>query len=116
MGSINEKEQQSSAKRTSNNNKSISTIPTNSNNTAAKSTNYNKNYNDGYNYKKSWTPKFKTNNRWITLEILHGQADTIRKQYEIISDLIKKYDGKTHGSQSHILANNFTNNCILRSS
>jgi hypothetical protein len=95
-------------KRTSNDNKSISTIPTNSNNTAVKSTNYNKNYNDGYNYKKSWTPKF--NNKQpmdSSLEILHGPADTIRKQYEIISDLIKKYDGKTHGSQSHILANNF---------
>jgi hypothetical protein len=95
-------------KRTSNNNKSISTIPTNSNNTAVKSTNYNKNYNDGYNYKKSWTPKF--NNKQPmdnSLEILHGQADTIRKQYEILSDLIKKYNGKTHGSQSHILANNF---------
>jgi hypothetical protein len=42
-----------------------------------------------------------------SLEILHGQADTIRKQYEILSDLIKKYNGKTYGSQSHILANNF---------
>lgn len=95
-------------KRSSNNNKSASIIPTNNNNTALKSTNYNKNYNDNYNYKKSWTPKF--NNKQPmdnSLEILHGPADTIRKQYEVLSDLIKKYNGKTHGSQSHILANNF---------
>jgi hypothetical protein len=42
-----------------------------------------------------------------SLEILHGPADTIRKQYEVLSDLIKEYNGKTHGSQSHILGNNF---------
>jgi flavoprotein len=41
-----------------------------------------------------------------SLEILQGSADPIRKQYEILSDLIKEYNGKTHGSQSHILANN----------
>ncbi len=42
-----------------------------------------------------------------SLEILHGSDGTIRRQYEALSDLIKKYNGKTHGSQSHILANNF---------
>jgi hypothetical protein len=41
-----------------------------------------------------------------SLEILQGSADAIRKQYEILSDLIKEYNGKTHGSQSHIDANN----------
>jgi hypothetical protein len=38
---------------------------------------------------------------------LQGSVDTIRKQYEILSDLIKEYNGKTHGSQSHIDAYNF---------
>jgi hypothetical protein len=42
-----------------------------------------------------------------SLEILQGPGDTIRKQYELLSDLIKEYNGKTHGSQSHILINNF---------
>ena len=41
-----------------------------------------------------------------SLEILQGPADTVRKQYELLSDLIKEYNGKTHGSQSHILTNN----------
>ncbi|MDQ6723862.1 MAG: hypothetical protein M3Z01_06315 [Thermoproteota archaeon] len=42
-----------------------------------------------------------------SLEILQGSStDTIRKQYEVLADLIKEYNGKTHGSQSHILANN----------
>jgi hypothetical protein len=41
-----------------------------------------------------------------SLEILQGSADIIRKQYEVLSDLIKEYNGKTHGSQSHIDANN----------
>ena len=41
-----------------------------------------------------------------SLEIPKGSADTIRKLYEALSDLIKKFLGKTHGSQSHILADN----------
>src|SRR6185437_1674974 len=85
-------------KRLSNNNKSALVMPTN-NNTERKSTNYN--------YKKSWTPKF--NNKQPmdnSLEILHGSTNSIGKQYETLSDLIKKYNGKTHGSQSHVLSNN----------
>ena len=93
------------------NNKSVLTIPTDNNNnnkTSIKSTNYNKNYNDNYNHKRPWASKF--NNKQPmdnSLEILLGPGDTIRKQYELLSDLIKKYNGKTHGSQSHILANSF---------
>ncbi len=63
------------------------------------------NYN--YNNKKSWL--LKPNNKQPmdnTLQILQGQADTIRKQYEVLSDLIKEFKGKTHGSQSHILSDN----------
>jgi hypothetical protein len=39
-----------------------------------------------------------------SLEILQGSADIIRKQYEVLSDLIKEHNGKTNGSQSHVLA------------
>ena len=96
--------------RSNNNNKSI-TVPTD-NKTISKPTQYNNNYktnyNNNYNYKKSWTSKF--NNKPSmdnSLEILQGSStDTIRKQYEVLSDLIREYNGKTHGSQSHILANN----------
>ena len=96
--------------RSSNNNKSVAS-PTN-NNTTPKPTHYNNNYKNNYNNnsnnKKSWTPKF--NNKQSmdnSLEILQGSStDTIRKQYEVLADLIKEYNGKTHGSQSHILANN----------
>jgi hypothetical protein len=94
----------------SSNNKSIA-VPIN-NNTTPKPTQYNNNYknnnNNNYNYKKPWTPKF--NNKQSmdnSLEILQGSStDTIRKQYEVLADLIREYNGKTHGSQSHILANN----------
>jgi hypothetical protein len=41
-----------------------------------------------------------------SLETLQGSADIRRKQYEILSDLIKEYNGKTHGSQSHVDVNN----------
>ena len=41
-----------------------------------------------------------------SLETLQGSTDTIRKQYEVLYDLTKEYNGKTHGSQSHILADN----------
>jgi hypothetical protein len=43
-----------------------------------------------------------------SLEILKGTStDTITKQYGVLVDLIKEYNGKTHGSQSHVLANDF---------
>jgi hypothetical protein len=101
--------------RSPNNNKSISLTATQNNNNAIASkpakyynkNNYKNNYNNNHNYKKSWNSK--ANNKQPmdnSLEILQGSADTIRKQYEILSDLIKEYDGKTHGSQSHIDANN----------
>jgi len=99
--------------RSNNNNKSAGAILTNNNNAISKPTkyynkNYNNNYNNNHNYKKSWTPKFNNKQQSMdnSLEILQGSADTIRKQYELLADLIKEYNGKTHGSQSHILANN----------
>jgi hypothetical protein len=101
--------------RSTNNNKSVSSTATQTNNNTITSkpmayhnnNNYKNNYNNNFNYKKSWNSK--TNNKQPmdnSLEILQGSADTIRKQYEILSDLIKEYSGKTHGSQSHIDANN----------
>ncbi len=98
--------------RSRNNNKPVpaAAAPIN-NNAAPKPTHYNNNhkngYNSNYNYKKPWTPKF--NNKQPmdnSLEILQGSStDEIRNQYEVLADLIKEYNGKTHGSQSHILAN-----------
>ena len=102
--------------RSTNNNKYVlsTATQTNNNTITSKSTiyhnnnnNYKNNYNNNHNYKKLWIPKF--NNKQPTdnsLEILQGSVDTIRKHYEVLADLIKEYNGKTHGSQSHILANN----------
>ena len=91
-------------KRSNNNNNKPTATAISTNNIISKPTKY---YNNNHNYKKSWASKF--NNKQPmdnSLEILQGSTDTIRKQYEILSDLIKEYNGKTHGSQSHIDANN----------
>ncbi|ALI35329.1 hypothetical protein NMY3_01124 [Candidatus Nitrosocosmicus oleophilus] len=66
------------------------------------------NYNskNNYNYKKSG---YNSNNKQPmdnSLEILQGSPLTITKQYEVLSDLIKEFNGKTHGSQSHTLPDN----------
>jgi hypothetical protein len=69
--------------------------------------NHNNNYSNSYNHKKSW-PKFSNNKQPMdnSLEMLEGSSpDAIRKQYEILTDLVKEYNGKIHGSQSHITAN-----------
>ncbi|MGN6613860.1 MAG: hypothetical protein ACTHKC_02345 [Candidatus Nitrosocosmicus sp.] len=101
--------------RSINNNKSVSLTATQTNNNAIalmpaihhNKNNYKNNYNNNHNYKKSWTPKINTKQPMDnSLEVLQGSTDAIRKQYEILSDLIKEYNGKTHGSQSHIDANN----------
>ena len=41
-----------------------------------------------------------------SFELLTGPIDTIQKKYEILSDIVSDYNGKVHGSQSHIVANN----------
>ena len=66
------------------------------------------NYNskNNYNYKKSG---YNSNNKQPmdnSFEILQGSPLTITKQYEVLSDLIKEFNGKTHGSQSHTLPDN----------
>jgi hypothetical protein len=37
---------------------------------------------------------------------LTGSISDIQKKYEILSDLVTEHNGKVHGSQSHITANN----------
>ena len=54
--------------------------------------------------KKPWVPKPKMSN---SLELLTGPINEIQRKYEILSDIvITEYNGKVHGSQSHILQNN----------
>jgi hypothetical protein len=82
------------------------------NNTSSKYTYYKNNHlnNNGsknnYNYKKSWSNSNAKHPMDNSVEILQGSADTIIKQYEVLTDLIKEFQGKTHGSQSHSLQNN----------
>jgi hypothetical protein len=87
--------------QTNNNNRSIAKPTTHYNN------NYKNNYGNNYSHKKSW-PKFSNNKQPMdnSLEILQAPSTkAIRKQYEVLTDLVKEYNGKIHGSQSHILAN-----------
>jgi hypothetical protein len=95
--------------RSRNNNKKSVAAATNNNNssTAMPTTHYKNNYGNNYNHKKSW-PKFSNNKQPMdnSLEILEAPSPkAIRKQYEVLTDLVKEYNGKIHGSQSHILAN-----------
>ena len=52
-----------------------------------------------YYSKKPWSPKPKMSN---SLELLTGPISEIQKKYEILSDIVTEYNGKVHGSQSHI--------------
>ena len=61
---------------------------------------------NSYNYKKSWPNSNNKQPMDNSVEILEGSPDTIITQYETLSDLIKEFKGKTHGSQSHGLPNN----------
>jgi archaellum component FlaC len=89
----------------SNYNKTLSSKPTHYNNNQINNQ-VNSNSNS-QNYKKSWFPKPNYKQPMDnSLEILKGPIDVIRKQYEVLSDLIKEFKGKTHGSQSNILSDN----------
>lgn len=61
---------------------------------------------NNYNYKNSWPNSKNKQPMDNSVEILQGSADGVIKQYEVLTDLIKEFKGKTHGSQSHILQNN----------
>ena len=41
-----------------------------------------------------------------SFELLTGSLQDIQKKYEILSDIVSEANGKVHGSQSHIIANN----------
>jgi hypothetical protein len=59
-----------------------------------------------YYNKKPWNsnqPKPKMSN---SLELLSGPITEIQKKYEILSDIVSEYNGKVHGSQSHIISGN----------
>jgi hypothetical protein len=49
------------------------------------------------------TPKPKMSN---SFELLTGSINDIQKKYEILSDIVSEYNGKVHGSQSHIVSAN----------
>jgi hypothetical protein len=43
-----------------------------------------------------------------SLELLQGPITEVKRKYEILSDIvITQYQGKVHGSQSHIMNSNF---------
>jgi hypothetical protein len=58
-------------------------------------------YNKKSNYSKEPKPKMSN-----SFELLTGSVSEIQKKYEILSDIVTEYNGKVHGSQSHIVANN----------
>jgi hypothetical protein len=41
-----------------------------------------------------------------SFELLTGHVSEIQKKYEILLDIVTEYNGKVHGSQSYIVANN----------
>ena len=41
-------------------------------------------------------------------ELLTGPISDIQKKCEILSDIVSEYNGKVHGSQSHIIANSIS--------
>jgi len=51
---------------------------------------------------KNPAPKPKMSN---SFELLTGPINEIQRKYEILSDLVTEYNGKVHGSQSHISSN-----------
>ena len=76
--------------------------------TTQSTTNTNKpNYYYYYYYNKksyySKEPKPKMSN---SFELLTASIQDIQKKYEILSDIVSEANGKVHGSQSHIVANN----------
>ena len=75
---------------------------TTDNNNASKSSTYISKSN--YYNKFAKQPKPKMSN---SFELLNGPIDSIQKKYEILSDIVSEANGKVHGSQSHIGANNF---------
>ena len=70
--------------------------------TAAKPSYYNKEFSNTNEATTATRIKSKMDN---SFEYLQGSLDTIKKQYEFLSDIIRDCNGKVHGSQSHISNN-----------
>jgi hypothetical protein len=83
------------------NDKSV-TQSTTKNNIATTATNKPSYYKKSY-YATQQQPKPKMSN---SFESLTGPIDTIQKKYEMLSDIVSEYNGKVHGSQSHIVSAN----------
>lgn len=79
--------------------------PNNTSNNKSVNTNNNTTYNNKPTYynKYSKQPKPKMSN---SLELLTGPITEIQRKYETLSDVVNEYNGKVHGSQSHINENN----------
>ena len=60
-----------------------------------------------YYNKKPWSTKTKVPSS-NSLELITGPFDLVQKKYEILSDIVSKYNGKVHGSQSQINSNNIS--------
>ena len=75
--------------------------------TATKPTYYNK---KGFSNQTTTTTKPKMDN---SFELFTGSPESIKIQYEYLSDLIRDSGGKVHGSQSHIIAGNNTLQLIV---
>ena len=70
--------------------------------TVTKPTYYNKEFSISNEATTATRIKSKMDN---SFEFLQGSPDTIKKQYEFLSDIISDCNGKVHGSQSHISNN-----------
>jgi hypothetical protein len=70
------------------------------NNVSKLSTQVNK---PNYFNKYSKQPKPKMSN---SLELISGPIESVQKKYEILSDIVTEYNGKVHGSQSHVIPHN----------
>jgi hypothetical protein len=58
-----------------------------------------------YYNKFSKQPKPKMSN---SIELLSGPISEVQKKYELLSDIVSEYNGKVHGSQSHVNDNNIS--------
>jgi hypothetical protein len=76
-----------------NNNNNTTNYSNKSNNTSSAKPNY-------YNNKYSKTKQPMDN----TLEVLQGSSFEVKRKYEILTNLIKQFNGSVLGSQSHILS------------
>jgi hypothetical protein len=108
---VSTKKKHSCPNRSINGHKSASKATIN-NNISSKPAYYQNNHMNDYNSKNHYNNKKlwpNSNNKQPmdnSVEILQGSVDTITQQYEALTDLIKEFKGKTHGSQSHSLQNN----------